>query len=116
MERIMKAHCIPCTGSVAKLNNAQQQALLKFIHPDWRIADQHHLERKLKFADFKEALSFTNKIGAFAEEEGHHPDIHLGYGKVTVTLWTHKVDGLTESDFILAAKIDSIVLSKKVCF
>ncbi len=116
MGKIMTKHCLPCTGSTAKLKHAEQQAFLKFVHPDWIIVDQHHLERSFKFPDFKEALSFANKIGAIAEEERHHPDIHLSYGNVRVTIWTHKIDGLSESDFILASKIDAIVLSKKVCF
>jgi 4a-hydroxytetrahydrobiopterin dehydratase len=73
---------------------------------DWTVVHTHHLEREYKFPDFKTALDFTNKVGAIAEEQGHHPDIYVAWGKVRVTIWTHKIDGLTESDFILAAKID----------
>jgi 4a-hydroxytetrahydrobiopterin dehydratase len=73
---------------------------------DWTVVNNHHLEREYKFPDFKAALAFTNKVGAIAEEQGHHPDIYVAWGKVRVTIWTHKIDGLTESDFILAAKID----------
>ena len=72
------------------------------------MVDDHHLDRSWSFPDFAEALAFTNRIGALAEVEGHHPDILLAWGKVRVTLWTHKIDGLTESDFILAAKIDGL--------
>lgn len=68
----------------------------------------HHLEKEYRFADFKTALDFTNKVGAVAEKEGHHPDIYLAYGKVKIVLWTHKIDGLSESDFILAAKCDEL--------
>jgi 4a-hydroxytetrahydrobiopterin dehydratase len=73
---------------------------------NWHVISNHHIEREFRFPDFKTALNFTNKIGAIAEEQGHHPDIYLGWGKVDVKIWTHKIDGLTESDFILAAKID----------
>ena len=73
---------------------------------DWKVVEEHHLEKEFAFLDFKTALAFTNRIGAVAEEEGHHPDIYLAWGKVRVTIWTHKIDGLTRSDFVLAAKID----------
>ena len=86
--------------------------LLEFIDPadnflGWQVVDGHHLEKTYRFADFGEALAFTNRIGAVAERQGHHPDIHLTWGKVGVSIWTHKIDGLTESDFILAAKFDA---------
>jgi 4a-hydroxytetrahydrobiopterin dehydratase len=73
---------------------------------DWNVVNNHHIEREFKFPDFKTALAFTNKVGGIAEEQGHHPDICLAWGRVGVTIWTHKINGLTESDFILAAKID----------
>ena len=68
----------------------------------------HHLEREFTFPDFNNALAFTNRVGALAESEGHHPDIYLAWGKVGIKIWTHKIDGLTESDFVLAAKIDRL--------
>jgi 4a-hydroxytetrahydrobiopterin dehydratase len=71
--------------------------------------NEHHLEKEFRFPDFEQALSFTNAVGAIAEREGHHPDIHLAWGKVGIEIWTHKIDGLTRSDFILAAKIDRIL-------
>lgn len=74
----------------------------------WKVIDEHHLERDYQFKNFQEALEFTNKIGEIAEQEDHHPDILLSYGKVKVLLWTHKIDGLSESDFILAVKYDNI--------
>ena len=73
---------------------------------DWSVVNDHHVEKQFKFKDFKTALDFVNKVGAIAEDQGHHPDIFLAWGKVDVRIWTHKIDGLTESDFILAAKID----------
>ncbi len=75
----------------------------------WKIVNEHHIARACKFPDFKSALAFVNRIGEVAEEQGHHPDILLGWGKVEITTWTHAVDGLTESDFILAAKIDQLL-------
>jgi 4a-hydroxytetrahydrobiopterin dehydratase len=73
----------------------------------WQVKDNHHITRSYEFADFVQALAFVNRIGAVAEAQGHHPDIYLTWGKVRVDIWTHKIDGLTESDFILAAKIDA---------
>ena len=75
---------------------------------DWAVTDEHFLHREFTFPDFKQALDFVNRVGAVAEEQGHHPDIMLAWGKAQITLWTHKIDGLTESDFIMAAKIDRL--------
>ena len=76
--------------------------------PDWHVVDGHHIEKSYEFPNFKSALVFVNRIGEIAEEQGHHPDICFGWGRVTVTLFTHKISGLTESDFIMAAKIDQL--------
>jgi 4a-hydroxytetrahydrobiopterin dehydratase len=76
--------------------------------PEWEVVNGHHLKRKFTFPDFVSALAFVNRVGEVAEKEGHHPDICLGWGKAEITIWTHAVDGLTESDFILAAKIDKL--------
>jgi 4a-hydroxytetrahydrobiopterin dehydratase len=76
--------------------------------PEWQVINEHHIRRQFKFSDFKQALAFVNRVGELAEEQGHHPDILLTWGKAEITLWTHKVDGLTESDFIMAAKIDRL--------
>jgi len=73
------------------------------------VVREHHLVKEFEFEDFKEALAFTNKVGALAEELGHHPDIHLAWGKVRLILWTHKIDGLAEADFIFAAKVEDQV-------
>jgi 4a-hydroxytetrahydrobiopterin dehydratase len=84
---------------------------LKKLHdsiPGWEVTGEHHLHREFRVPDFKQALDFVNRVGAIAEQEGHHPDILLAWGKVEITLWTHKIDGLTESDFIMAAKIDRL--------
>jgi 4a-hydroxytetrahydrobiopterin dehydratase len=74
---------------------------------NWNVVNEHHLEKSYTFPDFKTAWMFTDRVAAIAEREGHHPDIHLAWGNVTLTIWTHKIDGLTESDFILAARADA---------
>ena len=99
--------CVPCRGGIPPLKGKQLKDLQKQL-PDWKVIDGHHLLKSFSFPDFKSALDFVQKIGAVAEEQGHHPDILLRWGKVTVTIWTHKIDGLTESDFVLAAKIDKL--------
>jgi 4a-hydroxytetrahydrobiopterin dehydratase len=81
---------------------------LKKELPTWQVVDGHHLLKSFTFPDFRTALDFVNKAGAIAEEEGHHPDLFLSWGKVEAKIWTHKIDGLTESDFILAAKLENL--------
>lgn len=100
--------CVPCQGDMPPLKGNTLQELLKQLREGWKVIEEHHLEKEYRFPDFKTALAFTNKIGAIAEQEGHHPDIVLSYGKVKIQLWTHKIKGLTESDFILAAKCDEV--------
>ncbi len=107
---LAKKNCIPCRGGVPPLQGPELEALaLKLAH-GWKVIDGHHLEKKFDFPDFQSALDFTVKIGAIAEQEGHHPDIYLAWGMVRVTSFTHKIDGLAESDFFLAAKIEKIPL------
>jgi 4a-hydroxytetrahydrobiopterin dehydratase len=78
------------------------------LAPGWQVIDGHHLQRQWHCEDFAAALAFVNRIGALAEQQGHHPDLQLGWGRVQVDLWTHAIDGLTTSDFVLAAKIDRL--------
>jgi len=87
------------------MNAAEIQRTLQLV-PEWKAVNNHHIVRAFTFPDFKQALDFVNRAGAVAEEQGHHPDILLTWGKAEVTLWTHKIDGLSESDFIMAAKLD----------
>ncbi|MEE8488022.1 MAG: 4a-hydroxytetrahydrobiopterin dehydratase [Gemmatimonadota bacterium] len=98
--------CVPCRGGVPPLAASELERLLDLVHDDWEVINQHHLRREFPFPDFVSALGFTNAVGDLAEAEGHHPDIHLAWGRATVEIWTHKIDGLTESDFVLAAKIE----------
>jgi 4a-hydroxytetrahydrobiopterin dehydratase len=100
--------CVPCKGGVPPLQGQALDDLQRQLAGEWNVVHGHQLEKEFKFPDFKQALEFTNRVGAVAEEQGHHPDILLGWGKVRITTWTHKIDGLTESDFILAAKIERL--------
>ncbi|MGA6984459.1 MAG: 4a-hydroxytetrahydrobiopterin dehydratase [Terriglobales bacterium] len=102
--------CVPCRGGVPPLKgNKLAEIHQQLAEPAlWDIVNEHHLVRTFKFPDFKSALAFVNRVGEIAEDQGHHPDILLGWGKAEITTWTHAVDGLTESDFILAAKIDQL--------
>jgi len=105
---LLKKKCLPCSKDTPPLRVAEMQQFFKELKPGWKVVDEHHLEKEYRFADFKSALAFTNRVGGLAEEEGHHPDILLSWGKVVIQLWTHKINGLSESDFILAAKIDAL--------
>ncbi len=104
-------NCVPCHGGVPPLKgNKLAEIHRQLAEPgQWSVVNEHHLSRTFKFPDFRSALAFVNQVGALAEEQGHHPDILLRWGKVEITTWTHAVDGLTESDFILAAKIDQLL-------
>jgi 4a-hydroxytetrahydrobiopterin dehydratase len=99
--------CVPCSGGTPRLAGEELQRLEAQV-PGWRVVDGHQLERSFSFPDFKGALAFANKVGDIAEELDHHPDILVSWGRTTVTVWTHKIDGLSEADFVLAAKISKI--------
>lgn len=99
--------CVPCRGGVPPLQGEALEALRSQL-PDWEVVNGHHLHRAFRFPDFVTALDFVNRAGAIAEEQAHHPDLLLGWGKAEVTIWTHKINGLTESDFVLAAKIGEL--------
>ncbi len=106
MSDLAKKTCIPCKGGVPPLKGEKLDDLLEKLKNNWKIIKEHHLEKEYSFKNFKEALDFTIKVGELAENQGHHPDIFLAWGKVKLIIWTHKIDGLTESDFIFAAKAD----------
>ncbi len=107
MSELAGRHCVPCSAGVPPLKGEELAAFSRQL-PGWRVVDEHHIERSFRFPDFRQALAFVNRIGELAEEQGHHPDVFLTWGEVRVKLFTHKIDGLSESDFILAAKIDRL--------
>lgn len=106
MTNLAEKECVPCKGGIPPLNGEEASELLEKLGGGWRVVDGHHLEKEYRFKNFREALAFTNRVGELAEAQGHHPDIHLSWGRVALTIWTHKIKGLTESDFIFAAKAD----------
>lgn len=107
MSELTEMACVPCQGGVPPLT-AEEFAPLQAQLKNWQVVEGHHLKKTWALADFVTALDFVNRIGALAEAEGHHPDLYLTWGKVEVQIFTHKIDGLSESDFVLAAKIDQI--------
>jgi 4a-hydroxytetrahydrobiopterin dehydratase len=107
MSDLADLQCVPCRGGVPPLRGPEIEKLLGQLE-GWQVVNQHHLQKTYQFKDFRESLQFVDRIGALAEQQGHHPDICFGWGKAEVTIWTHKIDGLTESDFVLAAKIDKL--------
>jgi 4a-hydroxytetrahydrobiopterin dehydratase len=105
---LAKEKCVPCRGGVPPLKGAELRVLIEELGNGWRLSGNHHIDKDWTFPDFALGLAFTNQVGAIAEEEGHHPDVYLAWGKVRITIWTHAIDGLTRSDFVLAAKIDGV--------
>ena len=108
MTDLLSKQCIPCSIGAPTLNKEEIDELLPSLKAGWNVINNKKIEKVYKFKDFKEALDFVNKVGEIAEQEGHHPDIYLSWGKVIIRLFTHKIDGLHENDFILGAKIDEI--------
>jgi 4a-hydroxytetrahydrobiopterin dehydratase len=107
MTELASKTCVPCRGDVPPLRGTELRELSRQI-PGWEVVDEHHLKREFRFTNFREALDFVNRVGELAEEQAHHPDIDFGWGRATVKIFTHKIDGLTESDFILAAKVNGL--------
>lgn len=107
MSELAAKKCVPCMGGVPPLKGEALEELQKQVK-GWDVVEEHHIVKTFKFPDFLKALDFVNKVGQIAEEQGHHPGIFLTWGKVEITIYTHKIKGLTESDFILAAKIDTL--------
>lgn len=102
---LAEKHCVPCRGGVPPLKGEALRGYSVQL-PGWDVVEEHHLHKSFTFPDFKSALEFVNRAGAIAEQEGHHPELCLTWGRADARIWTHKIDGLTESDFVLAAKID----------
>jgi len=110
---LVKKHCIPCEKGDPPLSDAKEDELIKEIS-EWVLIRMgtHMIRRQFKFKDFVEAMKFVNKVADLAESEGHHPDIKIVYNRVNLDLFTHAVGGLSENDFIMAAKINDILASK----
>ncbi len=107
-DRLSRMRCVPCRGGVPPLAGEELERLHEELDAGWRLVDGHHLEKDFRFPDFRSALAFVNRVGELAEDEDHHPDICFGWGRVSVRIWTHKIDGLTESDFVFAAKTEAL--------
>lgn len=109
MNNLAKKKCVPCEGGVPKLKNGEIKKLMKELETGWKAVNNHHLERQYKFPDFAKAFAFVKKIAKVAEQEDHHPNIEFTWGFLKLRIWTHAIDGLSENDFILAAKIDKLL-------
>ena len=107
MTELASKTCVPCKGGTPPLKGEELDVLRRQV-PEWEVVEEHHLRRRFRFRNFRESLRFINEVGELAEEQGHHPDISFGWGYAEITVWTHKIDGLTESDFIFAAKVDTL--------
>ena len=107
MSELAELQCVPCRGGVPPMKGEEISKLSAQL-PAWQVVNEHHLQKSYRFKNFRETLDFVQRVGELAEEQGHHPDICFGWGKADITIWTHKIDGLTESDFVLAAKIDKL--------
>ncbi len=106
---LAERECVACTSDDEPLEGEEITELYEQLDTDvWTVVDEHHLEGDYEFEDFRDALEFTKEIGELAEAEWHHPDIHLSWGSVRVEMWTHKIDGLFETDFVMAARMDRI--------
>ena len=108
LDNLSDMECVPCKGGVPPLSDEESDAFLSQIHDDWEVVKNHHLTRTWPFPDFASALEFINKLGEICEQQNHHADFELGWGRVVSVIYTHKIDALTESDFVLAAKFDTI--------
>ena len=107
MEDLASRECVPCRGGVPPMQSVEIEKFLDALD-GWEVVKEHHLRKAYTFKNFRDALTFVNRVGELAEDVGHHPDIAFGWGHAALTIWTHTIDGLTESDFILAAKIDAL--------
>ena len=108
LDNLSDMECVPCKGGVPPLSDEESDAFLSQIHDDWEVVKNHHLTRTWPFPDFASALEFINKLGEICEQQNHHADFELGWGRVVSVIYTHKIDALTESDFVLAAKFDTV--------
>jgi 4a-hydroxytetrahydrobiopterin dehydratase len=112
--KLTEKRCTPCEGGVPALNSEEIQKYLHQINTGWQVADSSKISRTILFVNFAQTMDFVNKVAKLAEEEGHHPVLHISYGSCTIELWTHAIGGLSENDFILAAKIDRLLTEDKI--
>ena len=108
MSGLSEKDCVPCRGGVPPLQGRELTLLLAQLPSGWEVVEEHHLTKRFPFTEFTDGLAFLNRVAALCEEQGHHGDLTLAWGSVTLTVWTHKIDGLTESDFVWAAKADAL--------
>jgi 4a-hydroxytetrahydrobiopterin dehydratase len=108
MSDLASRECVPCRGGIPPMRGREIKEFLDELEPEWEVVAEHHLRKRYEFKNFLEAQAFVTRVGSLAEEQGHHPDICFGWGYAEIKIWTHKIDGLSESDFILAAKIDAL--------
>ena len=112
MSDLASRTCQPCRSGATPLTGREISDLIAHIDAAWDAVDEHHLRRTFQFKNFADALNLTNRVGELAEEQFHHPDIHLSWGRVVLEIWTHKVGGLLEADFVFAAKCDQLYASR----
>ena len=105
---LSKKKCIPCEGGIAPFDVKEIAEYKKYIKDDWKVLKNKKISKTFSFVNYKHTMEFVNNVANLAEEEGHHPDMHVYYGKVVIELWTHTIKGLSENDFILASKIDKL--------
>lgn len=108
MSDLASRECVPCRGGIPPMHGQEIKEFLDELGPEWEVIEEHHLRKRYEFKNFLEAQAFVTRVGSLAEAQGHHPDICFGWGYAEIKIWTHKIDGLSESDFILAAKIDTL--------
>lgn len=107
-EPLLQKHCVPCQGGIPPLTREEFEPMLKEIDSTWEVVEDKKLRRTFEFPTFMDSIAFVNEVANIAESEGHHPDIQIHYKQVIIELWTFKIDGLFDNDFILAAKIDQL--------
>lgn len=106
---LAKKKCVPCEAGTPPLTEKEIQQYLTELKTPWEVLENEKIRRTFKFKNFEGAMAFTNEVAELAESEGHHPDIHIFYNRVTIELWTHAINGLSENDFILASKVDELI-------
>ena len=107
MSELADRACVPCRGGVPPLQGPALQDLLRKLGGGWGLEGEHHLRKEYGFQSYREVIAFVNRVAEIAEAQGHHPEMHVGFRKLRMEIWTHKIDGLTESDFVFAAKADA---------